>query len=639
MGNEQGPSQLFRNRQDGTFANVSAAAHVDHTSFVKGAVAEDYDNDGDADLFLSNIRGGGNLLHRNNGDGTFTEVARSAGVDESRASFATWFFDYDNDGWSDLFVASDYGAVEESLRSYLSLPRLAPPPKLYRNTGSGTFEDVSAAVGLDRVLIPMGASYGDMDNDGYLDVYLGTGAPDYGSLAPNVLLRNEAGKAFADVTTATGTGELHKTHGISFADLANDGQQHIVASVGGAVPSDAHAMRLFRNPGNDSDWIALKLVGVQTNRAAFGARLKLTVQNGNGRPRAIYRTVGNGGSFGTSPLLQSIGLGADARIVELEVSWPVSRTRQTFKSVATRQVLEIREQASTYTRLERRPFALAGGTRRERYPAVGVVLEIDRSDRRVVVSHQDIPGLMDAMVMPFTVVDPKELDGVVPHTMIDFTVVVAGDTSYVEDLRLHESKAEAQPLQAQRMDLIERLMGTETTLTPLEVGEPVPDFSLVDQRGRPVAFSELAGKVVAVSFMYTKCRLPNFCFRLSNNFGVLQKRFADRLGKDLVLLTITFDPLHDTPEVLARYAKTWNADAAGWHMLTGPEDDVRRVCRRFGMNFWPDMGMISHTLQTVVVDRRGRLAARLGGNEFTAQQLGDLVQAVINRPADERAAF
>ena len=136
--------------------------------------------------------------------------------------------------------------------------------------------------------MPMGGNFGDVDNDGYPGHLSGTGNPSYGSLLPNVLLRNKEGKYFVDVTTSSGTGELHKGHGVAMADLDNDGDVDILTSIGGAVPGDRHAFRLFENPGNANDWIGLRLVGVKTNRSAIGARIKVTVKNeGKGTRRDL----------------------------------------------------------------------------------------------------------------------------------------------------------------------------------------------------------------------------------------------------------------------------------------------------------------------------------------------------------------
>ena len=264
----------------------------------------------------------------------------------------------------DLFATSYIMSTDETARTYLGLPHHAATLKLYRNLGNGTFRDVTVDVGLDKVFMPMGANFGDIDNDGFLDIYLGMGTPSFGSMAPHVLLHNNAGKAFVDVTAASGTGELHKGHGIAFADLDNDGDQDIVAEIGGATPGDSHAMRLFENPGQGNDWIAVKLVGVKSNRAAIGARITLTVENEGHGTRSIPRAVTSGGSFGASPLEQHIGLGTAARIESLDIWWPASKTRQHFAGVARNQVVEITELASGYHTLERRPVRLGGPKRK-----------------------------------------------------------------------------------------------------------------------------------------------------------------------------------------------------------------------------------------------------------------------------------
>jgi tetratricopeptide (TPR) repeat protein len=355
VADEQGPSQLYHSRGDGTFENISLGAGIDRTQFTKGVVAADYDNDGYPDFFVSNIRGD-NFLYHNNKDWTFTDVAAQAGVQQSWQSFGTWFFDYDNDGWPDLFVASDYASVEETMRTYLGLGHSVGPLKLYKNMRNGTFADVTTEVGLDKVFMPMGANYGDVDNDGFLDFYLGTGNPSFGTLAPNVLMRNKAGKSFVDITVSSGTGELHKTHGIAFADLENNGNEDIVVQMGGAVPSDAHALRVFQNPGHANGWIGIKLVGVKTNRAAIGARVTVTTQDRNGDTHSFYRTVDSRGSWGASSLEQHIGLGPAAAIKRLEIWWPTSNTRQEFKNVGLDQYIEVKEFAKEYSKRTKKTY-------------------------------------------------------------------------------------------------------------------------------------------------------------------------------------------------------------------------------------------------------------------------------------------
>ena len=363
LGRENRPAQLFLNRGDGTFKDISHSAGVDRIAFTKGVAAADYDNDGYVDLYVSNLDGD-NFLYHNNHNNTFTEVAEQAGVPGSGHGFPTWFFDYDNDGWPDIFVTSFFPSVDESLRSYLDLPHNATTLKLYRNLGNGHFRDVTADVGLEKVLMPMGANYGDIDNDGFLDIYLGTGNPSYAALVPNALLRNDEGKRFVDVTASSGTGELHKGHGVAFADIDRDGDEDLLEEEGGAVPGDRHAYRLFENPGNGNDWINLKLVGVKSNRPAVGARIKVAVTSEGQGTRSIYRTVSSGGSFGASPFEQHIGLGKSARILSIEIWWPASRTRQIFTNVGRNQFLEIKEFASDYTKLVRSSFRL-GGPRRQ----------------------------------------------------------------------------------------------------------------------------------------------------------------------------------------------------------------------------------------------------------------------------------
>jgi hypothetical protein len=358
VGNESTPGEthrcrLFRNRGDGTFADVAPALGLDVAGMVKAAVWGDYDNDGRPDLFLS-ILGERNRLFRNQGSGgaavwSFQDVTAEAGVGEPRASFPAWFFDYDNDGWLDLFVAGygeDYlsAGVEAVAADYLGLPFTSARPKLYRNHGDGSFEDVTAAAGLDHPYYAMGSNFGDLDNDGFLDIYLGTGAPDFRALMPNRMLRNDGGRRFVDVTAAGGFGHLQKGHAIAFADLDNDGDQDVYAVMGGAYPGDVYPNALFENPlvpAAGGGWLGLELEGTESNRSAIGARLRLTVETASGR-RQIYSTVATGGSFGSSPLRRELGLGDAEQVTELEVRWP-SGTVQRFRDLATGQRYRLRE--------------------------------------------------------------------------------------------------------------------------------------------------------------------------------------------------------------------------------------------------------------------------------------------------------
>lgn len=368
------PSRLYVGNRDGTFGRYAEFADM---GVVKGVAWGDYDNDGWLDLYLSRF-GRGNVLYRSDpvldregrpvpGLRRFTEVA-GAGVGEPRLSFPTWFFDYDNDGWLDLFVAGwDGSEIGTIAAQYLGLPNEAEVPRLFRNNGDGTFDDLTRAARLDRVSLVMGANYGDLDYDGFLDLYLGTGAPDLRSLMPNRMFRNADGERFEDVTTAGGFGHLQKGHGVSFGDVDNDGDQDVHAVMGGWFSGDGYQNVLFANPGSGSHHAALiRLHGVTSNRSGLGARLRLTVRDGDGDGdgddvRTIHRMVSTGGSFGSSPLRQEIGLGAADRIAELQVTWPASGRVQTFTDLPAGRLLTVREDRDEIEAEELPPVSFDAG--------------------------------------------------------------------------------------------------------------------------------------------------------------------------------------------------------------------------------------------------------------------------------------
>ncbi|MEM1204347.1 MAG: CRTAC1 family protein [Acidobacteriota bacterium] len=347
-------SQLMRNDSaDGRvrFVDITEPSGVANGRYAKGVTWGDFDDDGDPDLYVSNV--GANRLYRNDGPAggeiRFTDVAAAVGVEGPPGySFATWFFDVDNDGDLDLFVADYNASTEEVVRHYLGRGGSeSGHPVLYRNDG-GTFRDISAQVGLRRPLTPMGANFGDVDNDGWLDVYLGTGDPELESLVPNVLYRNLGGALLKEATAELGLGHLQKGHGVAFGDVDGDGDQDLLHQLGGFFAGDDFSNALFENPGAAGDWVTLRLRGVDANRFGVGARVAITVRRGGSR-RTVHRLVGSGGSFGGSSLQLEAGLGKADSVERIEIRWPGSGTVQRLGPLPPNRVYDITESAGGST--------------------------------------------------------------------------------------------------------------------------------------------------------------------------------------------------------------------------------------------------------------------------------------------------
>ena len=366
-------SELFVNNRDGTFTEVSAQVGIDLDDFVKGVVWGDVDNDGLPDLFASVIYGRNKLyLNRCGRSMTswrFEERAAAAGVERPIASFPTWFWDFDHDGWEDLLVLSyDVNSAMHEMvaREYLGLPLSTvqngktidvEPSRLYRNNRDGTFANVTRQMGLeDKVIYAMGSNFGDLDNDGWLDFYAGTGNPDLRSVIPNRMFRSMQGTRFEEVTLPGGFGHLQKGHAGAFADLDRDGDQDVYMVIGGAYQGDRYTSVLFENPGwRDRAWIALKLEGRSANRSAIGARVELEVVDASGGRRTITRTVRTGGSFGSGSLQLHVGLGRATAVRALRIAWPDSaRTRTTHTGLAVNQTYHV-VQGAQPALLERPP--------------------------------------------------------------------------------------------------------------------------------------------------------------------------------------------------------------------------------------------------------------------------------------------
>ncbi|MGH9675302.1 MAG: SCO family protein [Bryobacteraceae bacterium] len=259
-----------------------------------------------------------------------------------------------------------------------------------------------------------------------------------------------------------------------------------------------------------------------------------------------------------------------------------------------------------------------------RYPVEGMVIGVQPEKRTVVVAHRAIPGYMPAMTMPFTARSERELAGLHPGSRVQFRLHVKREVAQARDFRIQPTALEG----IAEDGAVFRVAPPKEKLAP---GDAVPDFVLTDHTGRSTRLAGFAGRVVVVQFLYTRCPLPEVCPRLAAGFASIRHRYRDRLGRDLVLLSITLDPLHDTVAVLSRYAATLRADPESWRFLTGSKEGVEAVARRFGMVYWAEEGQIVHTAATAVIDRSGRLAAMVEGASFPIEQLSALVRSVLEK--------
>ncbi len=325
-------SELYQNNGDGTFSDVAQAHDINAIGFIKAVIWGDINNDGFLDLYISRL-GEPNLLFQNSGPENnyhFKEISKKSGVTEPLNSFPAWFWDFNNDGWEDIWVSGYDNTTGHVAMDYLGLKHDGESPRLYQNNKDGTFTDVTKKANLDHPILTMGSNFGDLNNDGFLDFYAGTGDPDYRSIQPNRMFLNNRGESFDDVTFHGRFGHLQKGHGISFADFDRDGDLDIHAVMGGAYEGSVYQNALFENPGGwENHWIGISLRGNKTNKLAVGVRIEIMLENGT----VIYRTVSSGGSFGGNPFDQMIGLGKNGNIKTINIFWPGSGTTQTFSGV------------------------------------------------------------------------------------------------------------------------------------------------------------------------------------------------------------------------------------------------------------------------------------------------------------------
>jgi len=356
---ERQPSRLYHNLGNGKFEEVARAAGVDggNLTWCKGAQWIDFDNDGYPDLFANYLTPTEqSRLYRNNHTGDFVDVTSAMGISGPAIGFSCWAWDYDNDGWLDIFATCYDRKLSEMVKGLIGEQHSSNSNRLYHNQQGRGFEDRTKEAGLDVVLATMGSNFGDFDNDGFLDMYLGTGQPDLEFLDPSRMFKNVAGRRFAEITGSSRTGNLQKGHAVACGDWDRDGNIDIFIEMGGVNMGDRYHNILFQNPGQGNHWLTVKLVGKKTNRPAIGARIKLVTAGE--QPLTVHRHVTSGSSFGANPLQQTIGLGGTNKIAELEIHWPTSGTTQVFRNLAVDQAIEVTEFDEEYVKLDWRSIPI-----------------------------------------------------------------------------------------------------------------------------------------------------------------------------------------------------------------------------------------------------------------------------------------
>jgi tetratricopeptide (TPR) repeat protein len=347
------PSQFYISDGKGSFIEVTEKSGLLMREFVKGVTTIDFDNDGWMDLYVS-CSGGRNKLFKNlgvkqGGIPSFKDVSVVAGIQDPIESFSCLTADINNDGWDDLFVMAynPQYTLNNIAAEYLGISESAYYPRVYINNRNGTFKEASRQFGVRRSLDVMGLGMGDIDNDGYIDFYLGTGQPSFSGLYPNILFRNQNGEAFQDITMQTHMGHLQKGHQVAMVDFDNDGYIEIYANMGGFFKADFAYNVFFDNPGGNNNFVKVVLHGVVSDRKGIGARLTVEFEE-KGEVRRVFKTVSVGTSFGSSNFRQHIGVGQASQIKSLTVEWPATGKKVTFKDLEVNHQYYIKEDSREF---------------------------------------------------------------------------------------------------------------------------------------------------------------------------------------------------------------------------------------------------------------------------------------------------
>ena len=267
--------------------------------------------------------------------------------------------------------------------------------------------------------------------------------------------------------------------------------------------------------------------------------------------------------------------------------------------------------------------ACSGDANRREYKLQGQILAVNPGHTEATIKHEEIPGFMAAMTMPYKARDPQQFAALKPGDLIDATLVIVSNDGYLENVRRVGEAPLEKPTTAPASSGFELL----------KEGEPIPNTKFIDQDGKPVTFEAFRGSAVIATFIYTSCPMPTFCPLMDRHFAAIQERVQKQhRGLNLRLVSVSFDPAVDTPPVLKKHAAAMNADPRIWTFLTGDRDEVDKFAMRFGVALTRNLNDpkdIAHNLRTAIIDRQGNLVKTYSGNEWTPEQvLADTIMLV-----------
>ncbi len=256
----------------------------------------------------------------------------------------------------------------------------------------------------------------------------------------------------------------------------------------------------------------------------------------------------------------------------------------------------------------------------QRYELKGKIVSFNKAQQQVVIQHEEVPGFMEAMTMPFTLREDSAYDVMRVGDRIQATLVVNDERTRLEN-----------PIITQVVPTASDAKPTEGPTEP-EIGATAPNTTLINQDGREIQLQQYRGRVLVLTFIYTRCPLPDYCTLMSNNFAAL-KRELDKLpelGDRVRLLSITLDPAYDTPKVLRSYGAAHTENFEGekferWELATGKPEEIQRVANFFGLSYRQEGEQINHSLRTAIIAPDGKLYKLYRGNEWKpAEVLNDL---------------